>query len=178
MQHVVPVDQLEDYIGRDIGVSDWVTIDQARVDAFADTTLDHQFIHVDPERAKATPWGTTIAQGFLTLSPVPNLLSSTGIVPEGTVIEPRAQGGRHDPPEPWVQRRGRVAGPRSVPCRRPSPNGTAPSLASELPATSTRVGQWELVASSSSTTTTRSPSTWCRSSDRWDAHPSWSETTP
>jgi len=86
MQHVVPVDQLDDYIGCDIGVSDWVTIDQARVDAFADATLDHQFIHVDPERAKATPWGTTIAQGFLTLSLVPNLLSSTGIVPEGTVM--------------------------------------------------------------------------------------------
>ncbi|GBD84072.1 putative enoyl-CoA hydratase 1 [bacterium BMS3Abin02] len=86
MQHVVPVDRLDDYIGRDLGVSDWMTVDQARVDAFADTTLDHQFIHVDPERAKATPWGTTIAQGFLTLSLVPYLLSSTGIVPEGTVM--------------------------------------------------------------------------------------------
>ncbi|NIA25802.1 MAG: MaoC family dehydratase [Gammaproteobacteria bacterium] len=86
MQYVVPADQLDDYIGCDLGVSDWVMVDQERVNAFADTTLDHQFIHVDPEQAKATPWGTTIAHGFLTLSLLPHLLSSTGIVPEGAVM--------------------------------------------------------------------------------------------
>jgi acyl dehydratase len=55
-------------VGETIGVSDWILIDQARIDEFADTTDDHQFIHVDPERAKATPLGGTIAHGFLTLS--------------------------------------------------------------------------------------------------------------
>ncbi len=55
-------------VGRELGVSDWFLIDQARVDAFADVTLDHQFVHVDVERAKATPFGGTIAHGFLTLS--------------------------------------------------------------------------------------------------------------
>jgi acyl dehydratase len=55
-------------IGQDAGTSDWFTIDQQRINDFADVTLDHQFIHVDPERAKQTPFGTTIAHGFLTLS--------------------------------------------------------------------------------------------------------------
>ncbi|MBB5573000.1 MULTISPECIES: MaoC family dehydratase [Rhizobium] len=56
-------------VGTEIGVSDWLTVDQTMIDTFADATLDHQFIHVDPERAKAeTPYGGTIAHGFLTLS--------------------------------------------------------------------------------------------------------------
>ncbi|MFQ5437204.1 MAG: MaoC family dehydratase [Paracoccaceae bacterium] len=54
--------------GQDLGHSDWLTVDQARVDAFADVTEDHQFIHVDPEAAAKTPLGGTIAHGFLTLS--------------------------------------------------------------------------------------------------------------
>ncbi len=62
---------LADYLalkGRDLGASDWISVDQGRIDRFADTTEDHQFIHIDPERAKATPFGTTIAHGYLTLS--------------------------------------------------------------------------------------------------------------
>ncbi|AVA22916.1 MaoC family dehydratase [Rhizobium sp. NXC24] len=56
-------------VGTEIGISDWITVDQTIIDTFADATLDHQFIHVDPERAKAeTPYGGTIAHGFLTLS--------------------------------------------------------------------------------------------------------------
>lgn len=55
-------------VGTEIGVSDWLTIDQARIDAFADATNDHQWIHVDPERAAHGPFGRTIAHGFLTLS--------------------------------------------------------------------------------------------------------------
>ena len=55
-------------VGEVIGTSDWFEIDQARIDKFADTTEDHQFIHVDPEAAKATPFGQTIAHGFLTVS--------------------------------------------------------------------------------------------------------------
>ncbi len=55
-------------VGREVGVSSWIRIDQARIDAFADLTEDRAFIHVDRERAAATPFGTTIAHGFLTLS--------------------------------------------------------------------------------------------------------------
>lgn len=63
--------QLQDMVarvGQDIGTSEWIVVDQARIDHFADTTEDHQFIHVNPEMAKATPFGGTIAHGFLTLS--------------------------------------------------------------------------------------------------------------
>lgn len=59
---------LQSLIGHEVGVSRWIAIDQARIDAFAQITEDEQFIHVDPERAKATPFGGTIAHGFLTLS--------------------------------------------------------------------------------------------------------------
>ncbi len=55
-------------VGREVGLSRWFLIDQKRIDAFADATEDWQFIHVDPEAAKATPFGATIAHGFLTLS--------------------------------------------------------------------------------------------------------------
>jgi acyl dehydratase len=62
----------EDFIklaGQELGVSDWIVIDQAKIDAFAHATNDHQFIHVDPERARReTPFGGTIAHGFLSLS--------------------------------------------------------------------------------------------------------------
>jgi acyl dehydratase len=83
---VVPIERLSEYVGGEVGVSEWYTVDQARVDAFADATLDHQFIHVDPEAARSTPWGTTIAHGFLTLSLIPYLTSRIGILPEGTVM--------------------------------------------------------------------------------------------
>lgn len=55
-------------VGESLGTSEWIVIDQARINAFADNTEDHQFIHVNPEMAKATPLGTTVAHGFLTLS--------------------------------------------------------------------------------------------------------------
>jgi acyl dehydratase len=61
-------DQLNDLIGTELGVSEWLGVDQARIDAFADVTEDRQFVHVDPERAAATPFGGTIAHGLLTLS--------------------------------------------------------------------------------------------------------------
>ncbi|WP_407160077.1 MaoC family dehydratase [Bradyrhizobium sp. STM 3557] len=66
-----PPISLESYqalVGQEIGVSSWHVVDQKRIDAYADVIEDHQFIHVDPERAKATPFGTTIAHGFLTMS--------------------------------------------------------------------------------------------------------------
>lgn len=55
-------------VGSELGVSSWIEIDQPRIDVFADATLDRQFIHVDPETARASPFGGTIAHGFLTLS--------------------------------------------------------------------------------------------------------------
>ena len=69
----VPVTELKNYIGKELGHSDWLTVDQQRVDQFAECTGDHQFIHVDPEKAAQTPFGGTIAHGFLTLSMIPYL---------------------------------------------------------------------------------------------------------
>ncbi len=60
--------ELQGLIGREVGVSRWFEVTQARIDAFADCTEDWQFIHVDPDKAAATPFGGTIAHGFLTLS--------------------------------------------------------------------------------------------------------------
>ena len=68
-ERYVPLEALKGMVGEEVGVSDWLTIRQEQVNAFADLTADHQFIHVDPERAAAeTPFGGTIAHGFLTLS--------------------------------------------------------------------------------------------------------------
>ena len=64
----VSIAYLRDRIGTEIGVSPWVTVDQGMIDTFADVTVDHQFIHVDPVAAAATPFGGTIAHGFLTVS--------------------------------------------------------------------------------------------------------------
>ena len=67
----MPIASIEEIglkVGQEVGVSDWILIDQARIDAFADITEDPQFIHIDPEAAARTPFGGTIAHGFLTLS--------------------------------------------------------------------------------------------------------------
>jgi acyl dehydratase len=69
-------------VGTEEGVGDWFEITQERVNAFADATLDHQFIHVDPERAKATPFGGPIAHGFLSLSLLVHLDTSIKKAPE------------------------------------------------------------------------------------------------
>jgi acyl dehydratase len=61
-------DALLDAVGADLGTSEWITVDQARIDGFADSTGDHQWIHVDPERAASGPFGGTIAHGYLSLS--------------------------------------------------------------------------------------------------------------
>ncbi|NNE56300.1 MAG: MaoC family dehydratase [Flavobacteriales bacterium] len=65
--------EFETYIGQELGVSDWLQITQDQINLFADATLDHQWIHTDPERAKDGPFGTTIAHGYLTLSVLPYL---------------------------------------------------------------------------------------------------------
>ena len=62
---------LREAVGTELGVSDWIEIDQERIDRFAEATGDHQWIHVDPVRAAASPFGSTIAHGFLTLSLLP-----------------------------------------------------------------------------------------------------------
>lgn len=73
-------------IGTEVGVSRWFEIDQARIDAFADITEDRQFIHVDPEQARQTPFGGTIAHGFLTLS-LASAMSYDAVKPlEGVVM--------------------------------------------------------------------------------------------
>ena len=78
---LVPAEKLVDYVGKEIGTSEWFEVDQERINQFADTTLDHQFIHVDPE--KATPlFGSTIAHGFLSLSLIPHLTSQAVLAPE------------------------------------------------------------------------------------------------
>ena len=69
------VDELRAAAGSPVGVSAWITVDQSQVDTFADATEDHQWIHVDAERAKDGPFGTTIAHGFLTLSLLPHFVS-------------------------------------------------------------------------------------------------------
>jgi acyl dehydratase len=63
-------------VGHELGASDWVTVDQGRIDLFAQATGDHQWIHVDVERAKAGPFGAPVAHGFLTLSLLPEMAAS------------------------------------------------------------------------------------------------------
>jgi acyl dehydratase len=72
---VTTIDDLGSMVGRHLGYSDYLLVDQERIDRFADATGDHQWIHVDPERAASGPFGTTIAHGYLTLSLVPLLLA-------------------------------------------------------------------------------------------------------
>jgi acyl dehydratase len=74
------IDDLKAKVGTHLGYSDWVQITQEQVNLFADATGDHQWIHVDPERAKAGPFGGPIAHGYLTLSLAPALLGSTFVV--------------------------------------------------------------------------------------------------
>ena len=72
--------------GAELGPSGWIVVDQERIDAFADATLDHQFIHVDNARAADTPFGGTIAHGYLTLSLLPHLTGEILPMPAGTVM--------------------------------------------------------------------------------------------
>jgi acyl dehydratase len=71
MRVLTTFDQVTEAVGEELGTSDWLEIDQERVNAFADATGDHQWIHVDVERSKAGPFGGTIAHGYLTLSLIP-----------------------------------------------------------------------------------------------------------
>ncbi|MHA6685557.1 MaoC family dehydratase [Mesorhizobium sp. A556] len=78
-------EQLRTMQGQELGVSDWIIVDQARIDQFAECTGDRQWIHIDPERAKRqSPFRTTIAHGYLTLSVIGCLSQEMGVIPENT----------------------------------------------------------------------------------------------
>lgn len=77
MTLIVDVKDLPGHVGATLGPSPWVMVDQAMIDKFAEATGDHQWIHVDPERARRElPWGTAIAHGYLTLALIPRLMRS------------------------------------------------------------------------------------------------------
>ena len=76
------LDEIAAKVGTEIGVSGWLTVDQAAIDAFAEVTQDHQFIHVDPEAAAETPFGGTVAHGFLTLSLLSRMAADVMLVPD------------------------------------------------------------------------------------------------
>ena len=77
------IDEIRSKVGQEVGVSGWLPVDQARIDAFADATEDRQYIHVDPEAAKQTPFGGTIAHGFLSLSLLSRMAAEASLLPEG-----------------------------------------------------------------------------------------------
>ena len=79
-------DNMKESIGADMGTADWLLIDQQRISAFAECTDDRQFIHVDPERAAKTPFGGTIAHGFLSLSMLSHFAQSVGCAFENMVM--------------------------------------------------------------------------------------------
>lgn len=83
---IVPAEELVNAVGRRLDPSDWIEIDQQRINTFADCTEDHQFIHVDLEKAAQTPFGGTIAHGFLTLSLLSRMVEGRGVFPENTVM--------------------------------------------------------------------------------------------
>ncbi len=83
MPTVIEKKQVKDYIGFEAEPTAWHTISQEAINQFADCTLDHQFIHVDPEKAKDTPFGTTIAHGFLSLSMLSHFAEQYSVIIDG-----------------------------------------------------------------------------------------------
>ena len=79
---VAALDDIRSRIGQEIGVSGWLEMTQQRIDEFADSTEDRQFIHIDPEAAVRTPFGTTIAHGFLSLSMLSRMAADAMLVPD------------------------------------------------------------------------------------------------
>jgi acyl dehydratase len=80
---VAPLEQIRKRIGEEVGISGWFTMDQQRIDSFAESTEDRQFIHVDPDAAARTPFGGTIAHGFLSLSMLSRMAADAMLVPDG-----------------------------------------------------------------------------------------------
>ena len=83
---ILPKKEMINAVGMELEPSDWIELSQQRINDFADCTEDHQFIHVDEVKAKGTPFGGTIAHGFLTLSLLAGLIEKIGITPENTVM--------------------------------------------------------------------------------------------
>lgn len=83
---IVPKEEMASAVGTKFEPGDWIEVTQDRINTFADCTEDHQFIHVDAEKAAATPFGGTIAHGFLTLSLLAKMVEGNGVVPENTVM--------------------------------------------------------------------------------------------
>jgi acyl dehydratase len=81
---VATLDEIKARVGTEIGVSPWIAMDQAAIDQFAEVTGDRQFIHIDPVAAARTPFGGTVAHGFLTLSLLSQMASHVMLVPETT----------------------------------------------------------------------------------------------
>jgi acyl dehydratase len=77
------LDEIRSRVGTEIGLSSWLTVDQPRIDAFAEATEDRQFIHTDPAAAAQTPFGGTIAHGFLSLSLLSRMAADAMLIPEG-----------------------------------------------------------------------------------------------
>lgn len=80
---IASIEDIQSKVGSEVGISDWILVDQARIDAFAEITEDPQFIHIDPEAAAKTPFGGTIAHGFLTLSLLSRMAADAMLRPEG-----------------------------------------------------------------------------------------------
>jgi len=82
----VPGEELQNYIDKPMEPCAWITIDQERINAFADATMDHQFIHVDEKKAAQTPFGSTIAHGYLTMSLISHFLDECAVRPDNAVM--------------------------------------------------------------------------------------------
>ncbi|MCB1698001.1 MAG: MaoC family dehydratase [Halioglobus sp.] len=83
---IVPKDEMVNAVGTKYEPGEWIVVSQDRINTFADCTEDHQFIHLDQEKAARTPFGGTIAHGFLTLSLLSKLVEGNGIAPENVVM--------------------------------------------------------------------------------------------
>ena len=84
MIETLSVEKIRERVGQELGVSDWFVVDQDRIDQFADCTKDHQWIHVDKEKAAQGPFGDTIAHGYLIVSLFSYFAMEYGVVPEGS----------------------------------------------------------------------------------------------
>ena len=83
---VIPKDEMVNAVGTKFEPSEWIEVTQERINTFADCTEDHQFIHVDPEKAAQTPFGSTIAHGFLTLSMLTKMIEGVGMIPDNVAM--------------------------------------------------------------------------------------------
>lgn len=83
---VAPLEHIRARVGTEVGVSSWLTINQARIDAFADATEDRQFIHIDPAAAAQTPFGGTVAHGFLSLAMLSRMAAEAMLVPDSVTM--------------------------------------------------------------------------------------------